>query len=55
MELSYKTVSAILERWSDEGIVTDHCSEYGEPGYGRYVARNHGCSTTLHVQCGEGR
>lgn len=33
MNLSHKTVAQILERWSDEGIVTDYCAEYGEPGY----------------------
>lgn len=33
MRLSHKTVRAILSRWSEEGIVTDYCSKYGEPGY----------------------
>ena len=33
MELSYDTVSSILERWTDEGIVHDRAADYGEPGY----------------------
>ncbi len=34
MQLSPDTVRGILSRWMDEGIVTDYCSDYGEPGYG---------------------
>jgi len=33
MELSAESVRGILTRFTDEGIVTDWCSEYGEPGY----------------------
>jgi hypothetical protein len=33
MKLSHNTVAAILERWTDEDIVHDHCADYGEPGY----------------------
>lgn len=33
MKLSSKTVHNILTRWMDEGIVTDHAADYGEPGY----------------------
>lgn len=33
MKLSSKTVSDILERFTEEGIITDSCAEYGEPGY----------------------
>jgi len=34
VKLSTKTIGAIIERWHEEGIVTDYASEYGEPGYG---------------------
>lgn len=33
MKLSSKTVSDILERLTEEGVITDSCTEYGEPGY----------------------
>lgn len=33
MDLSQQTVSTILERLYDEGVVTDYANEYGEPGY----------------------
>ena len=33
MELSQRTVSAIVERLYESGVVTDYANEYGEPGY----------------------
>lgn len=33
MELSMKTVQALIQRWSDVGVVTDYAGAYGEPGY----------------------
>jgi hypothetical protein len=33
MELSQQTVSGILERLANDGVVTDLAKEYGEPGY----------------------
>ena len=38
MQLSAKSVETIITRWVDEGIVTDYCSEYGEPGYSHSYA-----------------
>lgn len=41
MELSYETVRDILERWQNEGIVTDYCSavDLVEAGYERHNGR----------------